>query len=162
DPEDECLQEDRVAPVRVPAGDRPDDHQQERERGDSPFDLLPQRPGRRIHQSLPNRPRGRNASTSAIRTKVRIDEYWEQQSEPVAGRYDAPKLETKANNRAPAAAPKIEPIPPTITTTREFSSHWPSCPDEMFDCDAQTTAPSAASIDPTTNAIANVFWMLIP
>ena len=53
-------------------------------------------------------------------------------------------------------------MPPTITTTSEFSSHWPSWPEEMFDWDAQTTAPSAASAEPTTNAIANVFWMLIP
>ena len=85
-----------------------------------------------------------------------------QQFEPVVGRYDAPKFATKAKRIAPAAAPKIEPIPPTITTTSEFRSHWPSCPDEMFDWEAQTTAPSAASAEPTTNAIANVFWMLIP
>ena len=32
----------------------------------------------------------------------------------------------------------------------------------MFDCEAQTTAPSAASAEPTTNAIAKVIWMLIP
>jgi hypothetical protein len=32
----------------------------------------------------------------------------------------------------------------------------------MFDCDAQTTAPTAARADPTTNAIANVRWMFTP
>src|SRR5262249_23973903 len=161
-PEDEGLEQDRVAPVGAPPGRRPDDHEQERHRGDPPFDLLTTRPRRRVHEPLPNSPRGRNASTSAMRTNVRIDEYWVQQSRPVVGRYDAPKFDTNANRSAPAAAPKIEPMPPTITTTSELSSHWPSCPDEMFDCDAQTTAPRAATAEPTTTAIANVFWMLIP
>ena len=55
-----------------------------------------------------------------------IVEYWVQQSDPVVGRYEALKLATKAKRSAPAAAPKIDPIPPTITTTSELSSHCPS------------------------------------
>ena len=32
----------------------------------------------------------------------------------------------------------------------------------MFAWEAQTTAPNAASAEPSTNAIAKVRWMLIP
>jgi hypothetical protein len=60
------------------------------------------------------------------------------------------------------AAPPSEPIPPMITTTSEFRSHWPSWPGATAPCDAPTTPPKAARDEPTTNAIAKVSWMLTP
>ena len=49
-----------------------------------------------------------------------------------------------------------------ITTTSEFSSHWPSWPEATLPWEAPTTPPKAASAEPTTKAIANVSWMLMP
>jgi len=53
---------------------------------DRALDLLLGRPRDRVHPVRPNSPRGRNASTSAIRMKVKIGEYCPQQSEDVTGR----------------------------------------------------------------------------
>ena len=143
DPEDERLEQDRVRPVGAPAGDRPDDHDEhERRRPRSRARAAAAASRPRVHPALPNRPRGpereheRDQDEGEDRRVLRA---------AVGARSSAGTTRrsstTKAKRIAPAAAPKIEPMPPTITTTSEFSSHWPSWPDEMFDCDAQTTAP---------------------
>ena len=164
DPEKKRLDQDLVRPVRAE-----DPRRARRRRGSA------QRPRARAPtaacastRSGSRRPSrtgrcGRNASTSAISTKVRIDRVLRAAVGARGRQVRGAEVRDEARSRiAPAAAPKIDPIPPTITTTSELSSHWPSWPEEMFDCDAQTTAPNAASAEPTTNAIAKVFWMLTP
>ena len=85
---------------------------------------------------------------------MKIGEYCVQQFAPAVGRYDRAEVENEARRGSrPPQRRRSSPCPPTITTTSEFSSHCPSWPDAMFDCEAQTTAPTAASAEPTTNAM---------
>ena len=49
-----------------------------------------------------------------------------------------------------------------ITTTSEFSSQLASTPGARLANDPPMTPPKPANAEPTTNAIANVSWMLMP
>ena len=122
DPEDERLGQDRVHPVVV-EDHRPEREEQEQGDADAPlrgrFRVQP-----RAHPALPKSPCGRNASTSAIRTKVRTIEYCVQQlslvDRQVRGREGE---DERVEQGARRPRPSSDPMPPTITTTSEFSSH---------------------------------------
>ena len=97
DSEQECLDQDLMRPVRAEPDHGPDGDEHERTQSGAALELLLRGPGEWVQPPpLPNRPCGLNASTIAIRMKLKIGEYCVQQSVPAIGRYEPLKSSTKA------------------------------------------------------------------
>ena len=62
-----------------------------------------------------------------------------------------PKVSTKPISSAASSAPRIEPMPPITTTTKQMISTWLPMPGYTDDTGAATMPASTASATPAAN-----------